>query len=91
MTQINARGPNRRSAGASGADSYESLTEKIDGLMVEGIPICEEGKTRIATLREQGDQLHRDRKAEASVDALKEVQKLIGMTEDAELYKKSEG
>lgn len=76
---------------ACGADSYESLTEEIDKLMAEQIPMTDEQKAQIATLREQADQLHGVGKADESVEALKEAHEIIKKAEDAALLGKSEG
>jgi hypothetical protein len=76
---------------ACGADSYESLSEDIDTLLAEQIPMSADDKARIMSLREQAEQLHGDGKSEESVEALKQARRIFEAAEDAELLRKSEG
>ena len=76
---------------ACGADSYESLSEDIDKLMAEQIPMSADDKAQVMSLRERAEQLHGDGKSEESVEALKQARRIFEMAEDAELLRKSEG
>lgn len=72
-------------------DSYESVSKDIDQLMAERIPLTAEYQAKIATFREQAEQLKQEGKADESVAALKKARELIEYARDAELIRKSEG
>jgi hypothetical protein len=72
-------------------DSYESVSKDIDQLMAEQVPLTAEYQAKIASLREQAEQLNQEGKADESVAALKKARELIEHARDADLIRKSEG
>ena len=72
-------------------DSYESVSKEIDQLMAEKIPLTAEYQAKIATLRDQAEQLKQEGKTDESVAALKKARELIEYARDADLIRKSEG
>ena len=67
------------------------MSEDIDKLMAEQIPMSADDKAQVMSLRERAEQLHGDGKSEESVEALKQARRIFEMAEDAELLRKSEG
>lgn len=76
---------------ACAEDTYESVSKDIDELIAEQVPLTTEDKAQVMTLREQGEQLQREGKAEDSVSALQQARDIIERARDADLLRKSEG
>lgn len=76
---------------ACGTDTYESVSEAIDRYLEKPVPLTAEDTSRVMSLRETAEQLHRDGKSEESVNALKQAREIIKKARDADLLIKSEG
>lgn len=73
------------------ADSYESLMQDVNELLQKDISIPAEDKDKVMQLRREGERLHKDGKAQESLEALKQARQILQRAKDADLLRKSEG
>lgn len=74
-----------------GTDTYDSVSEEIDDLMTQEIPLSAEDRARIMSLRERAGRLRTSGESEQAVGALKQARQIIKNAADADLLRKSEG
>jgi hypothetical protein len=74
----------------SGTD-YVSVSKEVDQLLAKDIGLTAEDRTKVMALREQGERLQQEGKAQESLDALKQARKILQQAKDADLLRKSEG
>ncbi|NIO43458.1 MAG: hypothetical protein GTO41_26885 [Burkholderiales bacterium] len=74
----------------SGTD-YASVAKEVNEMLAKDVALTAEDKSKVMALREEGERLHKEGKAQESVEALKQARDILQRAKDADLLRKSEG
>lgn len=77
-------------AACSGND-YASVSEEVNQLLAKDIGLTAEDRSKVMALREQGERLRQEGKAQESLESMKQARQILKRAKDADLLRKSEG